>query len=79
MIKSKFGPIRNNETGEEKYIVVNALSKVNCRDIVIGAGITLIGITYLTLAAFKNGAHAYDKAEMKTLGELGLLHPIEND
>ena len=55
MIKSKFGPITNPKTGETKDIVVNALSKRSLRDILIGGGIIMVGITYLTISTFKNG------------------------
>ena len=74
MIKSKFGPITNPKTGVEKDIVINALSKDSLRDICIGGGIVLIGLTYLALATFKNGAMAFEMAEYETLEELGLLH-----
>lgn len=73
MIKSKFGPITNPQTGETQDIVVNALSQKSLRDILIGGGITMIGITYLTLSTFKNGALAFEEAEYKTLENLNLL------
>lgn len=80
MIKTKFGPIGNYETGERKEIVVNALSKDMCRkNVLIGAGITLTGIIYLTLSAFKNGACAYEEVELKTLDSLGLIHEVETE
>lgn len=73
MIKSKFGSIKNIETGMEKDIIINALSKESIKDICIGTGIVLVGITYLTLATFKNGARSFETAEYKTLEALGLL------
>ena len=73
MIKSKFGPITNPQTEETQDIVVNALSWKSLRDILIGGGIIMIGITYLTLSTFKNGALAFEEAEYKTLENLNLL------
>lgn len=46
MIKSKFGPITNPKTGMSKDIVINALSKESLKDILIGGGIVMVGITY---------------------------------
>ena len=73
MIKSKFGPIRNTETGKEKDINVKAVSPNNFKDILIGGGIVLVGITYLTVSAFKNGAKAFEEAEYKVLEDLDLF------
>lgn len=73
MIKSKFGPITNPKTGEAKDIIVSALSRENVKDILIGGGIVMIGITYLTLSTFKNGALAFEEAEYKTLEALDLF------
>lgn len=73
MIKSKFGPITNPITGMTKDIVINALSRKSLKDILIGGGIMMVGITYLTLSTFKNGAMAFEEAEYKTLEELDLF------
>lgn len=60
MIKSKFGPITNPKTGMSK-------------DILIGGGIVMVGITYLALSTFKNGAKAFETAEYETLESLDLF------
>lgn len=73
MIKSKFGPITNPKTGESKDIIVNALSQKSLKDILIGGGIVMVGITYIALSTFRNGAWAFEEAEYKTLEELGLF------
>ena len=69
----KKGPITNIQTGETKDIIVNVLSRKSLRDILIGGGITMIGIAYIALSTFKNGALAFEEAEYKTLETLGLL------
>ena len=73
MIKSYFGPIRNMETGESKDIVINCLSKGNVKSILIGAGITLIGVAYMGFSCFKNGARAFEIEEYETLDALHLF------
>lgn len=73
MIRSIYGPITNTKTGKSKDIVVSVFSKKNIKDILIGGCITMVGITYLTLSTFKNGANEFEKAEFKTLKELDLI------
>lgn len=73
MIKSIYGPITNPKTGESKDIIVNGITSKNVKDIFIGGGIVLIGITYLTISVFKNGVNAFEEAEYKTLKELHLF------
>ena len=73
MIKINLGDITNPETKVKKDIVVQAASPNKLKDILIGGGFVLIGITYLTVTAFKNGVKAYEDAELCTLSELGLL------
>lgn len=73
MIKSIYGPITNTKTGETKDIVVTALTSKNLRDFLIGGGIVLVGISYLAISSFRNGANAFEEAEYKTLESLNLF------
>ena len=73
MIKFTQGSITNPETGVTKDIIVKAASPNTIKDLFIGVGIVAIGITYLTVGAFKKGADSMDKAELKTLSDCGLL------
>ncbi len=73
MIKSIYGPITNPKTGETKDIVVTTLTSKNLRDFLIGGGIVLMGISYLALSSFRNGANAFEEAEYKTLESLNLF------
>jgi hypothetical protein len=77
MLKTKFGPITNDDTGESKDIIVSmfakAVRKEVTRDAFIGGGIVMLGIGYLAISMFKNGALAYDRAECDTLGALHLF------
>lgn len=65
MIKSKFGPITNPKTGMSKDIVINALSKESLKDILIGGGIVMVGITYLALSTFKMEQGLLKRRSMK--------------
>lgn len=73
MIKSIYGPITNPKTGESKDIIVNAIASKNLKDVLIGGGIVLVGVVYLTLSTFKNGANVFEEAEYETLKELNLF------
>ena len=73
MIKFKQGGYTNPETKAYKDIVVKAAAPNSLKDALIGGSLLLAGITYLTVAAFKNGAKAMETAEVETLEELGLI------
>ena len=72
MIKFKQGRIGTYE-GESKDIEVKALSANSVTETLIGVGLILVGVLYLTNTAFKNGSKAFEEAEYKTLDDLGLL------
>lgn len=72
MIKFKQGYIGTKD-GVTKDIVVKAATPNTLKDIFIGGGLVLIGITYLTVTAFKNGAKKFEDAEFQTLSDLGLI------
>lgn len=73
MFKSIYGPITNPKTGKSKDIVINPFNSNGVRDILIGSGIILIGISYVALSAFKNGANAFEQAEYDVMESLGLF------
>ena len=73
MIKFNCGWIGDSKTGAKKDIVVKAATPNTLRDALIGGGLILVGVTYLTVTAFKNGAKRFDDAPWKTLDDLGLL------
>ena len=67
------GWVANPETGKQKDIVVTAKSPNTLKDILIGGGIVVIGITYLTVKAFKRGSYTFELAELKALSDADLL------
>lgn len=73
MIKFKQGCITNPDTGTKKDIIVKAKAPNNIKDTLIGGGLVLIGITYLTATAFRNGSAKFDEAEMQVFEDLGLI------
>lgn len=73
MIKINLGDITNPDTMVKKEIVVRAARANNLKEMLIGGSLIFLGISYLTVAAFKNGVRAYEDVEMKTLSDLGLL------
>ena len=73
MIKINKGWIGNDTTGARKDIVVKAVAPNTLKDALIGGCLTLIGITYLTVTAFKHGTNKYEAAEFQTLTDLDLL------
>ena len=75
MIKFKQGSIGNVKAndGSFKDIVVKAAAPNTLRDALIGGGLVLVGITYLTVTAFKNGSKAFEKAELYTMRDCGVI------
>lgn len=73
MIIYKSGPIDNLKGASKDIDVRFSDSKNGLRDVLIGGGLVLIGVVYLTVTAFRNGAQAFDQAEYDTMDELGLF------
>lgn len=73
MIKFKQGSVTNPKTGKSKDIIVKTVTANKFKDIVVGGGMVLIGIIYLTTTAFKNGSQKFDDAEMQVFADLELL------
>ena len=75
----KFGPIKNNETGKTKDIIVK-VKPFSAKE-KVALGIALAIPVWLASRVFKNafnmafenGAKAYDLAEYHTLDSLGLF------
>lgn len=73
MIKFTQGDITSIEKRVTKDIVVKAPAPNKLKEILIGGGLVMIGVAYLTYTAFRNGSRAFDEAETRTLEELDLL------
>ena len=72
MIKFKQGYIANME-GVKKDIVVKAAAPNKLRDILIGGGLVVAGIAWLTTTAFRHGSQKFEEAEFQTLVDLDLV------
>jgi hypothetical protein len=73
MIKINRGSVGSPEYGKEADIIVKAVAPNDLKDILIGVGTVLVGITYLTVTAFKKGAKAYETAELNALADIGAM------
>ena len=73
MIKFKQGELENME-GTIKDIVVKAATPNKFKDMLIGGGIVLVGIAYLTATAFRYGSEKFEEAEYKTMVNLGIIN-----
>ena len=72
--KKAINTITSSSNGRSKDITVNALSKRNIKSIVIGTGIALVGMAYMGLSCFFNGAKEYDREECNVFYDLDLAH-----
>lgn len=72
MIKFKQGCLYTT-SGEAKDIIVKAATPNTIKDMLIGGGLVLVGITYLTVTAFRNGSRKFEEAEFNAMSELGLI------
>ena len=73
MIKFKQGELENM-AGTTKDIVVKAATPNKFKDMLIGGGIVLVGIAYLTITAFRYGSEKFEEAEYKTMVNLGIIN-----
>lgn len=72
MIKFKHGWI-GNQDGEQFDIVVRAAAPNKLKDALIGGSMVMAGIAYLTYAAFRNGAKAFERAELYAMKDAGII------
>lgn len=73
MIKLNRGQVGNIATGVTKDIVVDAVTKSDIKDIIAGGSLLLLGITYLTVAAFRSGMKKFEEAELRALSDCGVI------
>lgn len=74
MIKFKQGAV--GPSGSDKLttdIVVKAVAPNKLKDALIGGGMVMVGIAYLTYTAFKHGSKQFERAELYALREAGVI------
>lgn len=60
--------------GTIKDIVVKSATPNKFKDMIVGGGIVLVGIAYLTITAFRYGSEKFEEAEYKTMVDLGIIN-----
>lgn len=73
MIEIRRGSVISRDGSKEADIIVKAAAPNDLKQILIGGGTVLVGIIYLTVAAFKRGAKAYESAELNALADIGAM------
>lgn len=76
MIKIKTGTTLGGvtEAGNiTKEIVIPTHRMLGLKDCLIGGGVVLAGIAYLTYTAFSNGAKAFELAETRVMKDCGII------
>lgn len=76
MVKFKHGSVTNPQNGVTKDIIVKSMLPNKIIDALIGGSIVLIGVTYLTVTAFRNGFVKFEAAELEALSDADLLGKI---
>ena len=72
-MRFKQGTVTNNRTGRSKDIIVEVSRTTSWKESMIGCFMIGLGIAYLTNKAFRNGAKAYEEAELKTLMDMDIV------
>lgn len=69
----------NQKSEKREEIIVDAFAPNDLKDILIGGGTMLAGICWLTYTAFKKGSYRYEECEYRTMTNLGLIDPKDDD
>ncbi|MFQ7144321.1 hypothetical protein [Faecalibacillus intestinalis] len=72
-MKIKFGELSRVDGGAIEDIIVESALPNKIKDILIGGGMTLLGIGYLCYTAFKNGVEETTNAEKRAYKNAGYL------
>lgn len=69
-----FGDVTNPETGTVEKVNIPVLSALDPKTLLIGGGLMLLGIGYICVMSYKNGADAYMNAEVNALKRADLYN-----
>lgn len=72
-MKVNLGDITNPDTNVTKDVVAKTNIGLKLKDLIIGGGLVLTGVSWIALKAFEHGANTAMKAEYDTLEDLGLF------
>lgn len=65
-----------NFDGKEKRIIVKE-QLLKPYEFIVGFGLIIGGVLFMTRRSFKNGAIGFDKAEVNTMVDLGIIKGVE--
>ena len=72
-MKIKFGDLARVDGGATEEIIVKSSLLSQTKDILIGGGMSLLGVGYLCCAAFVNGVRETQNAEQRAYKNAGYL------
>lgn len=72
-MKFNLGNVVSMDGKKSSDIIVKAKLPNQIKEILVGGGLIVGGIIYLTTTAFYNGSLVFDEAEMKALDNIGAL------
>lgn len=73
MINFIQGWVRANEDSPKCDVNVRAMCPTTLKGVLIGGGLILAGIGYITYEAFVHGSYMHELAEVKALQKIGCL------
>lgn len=75
MIKIKTGSTFGKPGSDvaDKEVVIPVSSPIGLKDVLIGDGIITAGVIYLICAAFDKGAKAFEREELYTMRDAGII------
>lgn len=72
-MKLDFGSVGSTDGTKYSSIICKSVTGLKVKDLLIGGGLIISGILYISKMAYKHGANAYYVNETKALNEVGVL------
>lgn len=72
-VKFRQGRVRATDNYDWQEIIVTAKAPNKVKEVLIGGGLIISGVSYLTYKAFRNGASAFDDAQTDALKKINVI------
>ena len=72
-MKLDFGNVGSTDGTKYSSIICKSATGLKIKDLLIGGGLIISGILYISKMAYKHGANAFYVSETKALNEVGVL------